>query len=97
MITEQVLMRSMKVSGDFTQGRNISGSVITRWICTMPGSVQVTEALEAFAEVTGEFSDQHIFFYQNRGRLEISDLKKFLVWVEQHSPYNKSEELISLS
>ncbi|GBN58779.1 hypothetical protein AVEN_213914-1 [Araneus ventricosus] len=36
-------MRSMKVSGGLTQGRNMSDGVVAHWICTMPGSLQVTE------------------------------------------------------
>ncbi|GBL78193.1 hypothetical protein AVEN_42764-1 [Araneus ventricosus] len=64
-------MRSMKVSGGLTQGRNMSDGVIAHCICTMPGSLQQTR--------------------------ETSDLKKFLNWLKQHSPFNQSEELISLS
>ncbi|GBL96942.1 hypothetical protein AVEN_182522-1 [Araneus ventricosus] len=33
-------MRSIKVSGGLTQGRNMSDGVVARWICTMPGSLQ---------------------------------------------------------
>ncbi|GBO40952.1 hypothetical protein AVEN_42594-1 [Araneus ventricosus] len=28
---------------------------------------------------------------------DTSDLKKFLIWLQQHSPFNQSKELISLS
>ncbi|GBM13488.1 hypothetical protein AVEN_40424-1 [Araneus ventricosus] len=59
----------------------------------MPGSLQVTEAVEAFAGVTGESSDPLSKSWQTR---DIRDFKKFLIWLKQHSPFNKSEELISL-
>ncbi|GBN56282.1 hypothetical protein AVEN_87656-1 [Araneus ventricosus] len=87
----------MKVSGGLTQGRNMSDSVIARWICTMPGSFKVTDAVKVFSEVTDESSDQYISLsksYQNR---DTSDLKEFLLWLKQHSPFNQSEKLISLS
>lgn len=97
MTIEQVLMRAMKVSGGLMQGRHMSDSVIARWICTMPGSLQVTEAVEAFAEVTPESSDQHISLSRSWQARDSRDLQKFLLWLNQHSPFNKSEELVSLS
>ncbi|GBN14992.1 hypothetical protein AVEN_78224-1 [Araneus ventricosus] len=47
---QQVLMRF----------RNLSYSVVAHRSCTMPGCLQVMEAVEAFAGVTGESSEQHI-------------------------------------
>ncbi|GBN00075.1 hypothetical protein AVEN_69851-1 [Araneus ventricosus] len=57
---EQVLKFTMKVSGGLTQGRNMSDGVIARSICTMPGSLEVTEAVEVSSEVTDESTDQYI-------------------------------------
>ncbi|KAJ8867699.1 hypothetical protein PR048_031502 [Dryococelus australis] len=48
------------VSGGLTQDRNMSRGVVAGWICTMPGSLHVTEAVEAFAGVTDESSQQHL-------------------------------------
>ncbi|GBN88547.1 hypothetical protein AVEN_198077-1 [Araneus ventricosus] len=54
-------------------------------------------AVEAFAEVTDESSDPYISLSKSWQTLDTSDLKKFLIWLKQHSPFNQSEELISLS
>ncbi|KAJ8877140.1 hypothetical protein PR048_021593 [Dryococelus australis] len=80
----------MKVSSGLTQGRNMSDSVVERWICTMPGSLHVTEAVEAFAGVTGESSDQHI-------SLSRSWQTRDTIWLNQLSPFSKSEKFNSLS
>ncbi|GBM16544.1 hypothetical protein AVEN_224280-1 [Araneus ventricosus] len=52
--------------------------------------------MEAFAEVTDESSDQHISLLKSWQTRDTSDLKKFLIWLKQYSPFNQSEELISL-
>ncbi|GBM36649.1 hypothetical protein AVEN_221925-1 [Araneus ventricosus] len=52
MNIEQVLMRSMKVSGGLTQGRNVFDSVVKRWTCTIPGSLKVTKTLDISNGVT---------------------------------------------
>ncbi|GBM49351.1 hypothetical protein AVEN_148679-1 [Araneus ventricosus] len=97
MTIQHVLMRFMKVRSGLTQDRNMSDGVVARWICTMPGSFQVTEAVETFAEVTGEYSDQHISLSKSWQTRDTSDLKKFLIWLKQHSSFNQAEELMSLS
>ncbi|KAJ8897634.1 hypothetical protein PR048_002983 [Dryococelus australis] len=51
----------------------------------------------SFAGVTSESSNQHISLSRLWQTRDISDLKKFVVWLNQHSPFNKSEELFSLS
>ncbi|GBM30460.1 hypothetical protein AVEN_237689-1 [Araneus ventricosus] len=53
--------------------------------------------VEAFAEVTDESSDQYIYLSKSWQTRDTSDLKKFLIWLKQHSPFNQSEELIFLS
>ncbi|GBM78024.1 hypothetical protein AVEN_13038-1 [Araneus ventricosus] len=53
--------------------------------------------VEAFVEVTDESSDQYISLSKSWQTRDTSDLKKFLIWLKQHSPFNQSEELISVS
>ncbi|GBN72141.1 hypothetical protein AVEN_33226-1 [Araneus ventricosus] len=52
--------------------------------------------VEAFAEVTDESSDQYISLSKSWQTRDTSDLKKFLIWLKQHSPFNRYEELIFL-
>ncbi|GBL99323.1 hypothetical protein AVEN_206748-1 [Araneus ventricosus] len=53
--------------------------------------------VEAFDEVKDESSDQYISSSKLWQTRNTSDLKKFLIWLKQHSPFNQSEDLISLS
>ncbi|GBM29818.1 hypothetical protein AVEN_48269-1 [Araneus ventricosus] len=76
MTVEQVLMRSMKVIGGLKKGRKMSDSFLACWIFTMPGSLQVTEAMEAFIGVTGVSSDQHISLQKSWQTRDFSDFKK---------------------
>ncbi|KAJ8873473.1 hypothetical protein PR048_024291 [Dryococelus australis] len=63
----------------------------------MPGSLHVTEAVEYFAGVRVESSDQQMSLSRSWQTRDTSDLKKFVVWLSKHLPLNKSEELFSLS
>ncbi|GBO17620.1 hypothetical protein AVEN_140612-1 [Araneus ventricosus] len=54
-------------------------------------------SVEAFAEVTGKSSDQYISLSKSWQTRDTCDLKNFLVWLKQYSPFNQSDELNSLS
>ncbi|GBN62522.1 hypothetical protein AVEN_161442-1 [Araneus ventricosus] len=71
MTIQKVIMGSMQVSGGLTLGRNMFDSVIERCMCTMQGSLRMTEAVEAFARVTGIFCPEELL--QNSDLLDISD------------------------
>ncbi|GBN14299.1 hypothetical protein AVEN_266517-1 [Araneus ventricosus] len=47
--------------------------------------------------MTDESSDQYISLSKSWQTRDTNDLKKFLIWLKQHSPFNQSEELIFLS
>ncbi|GBN33953.1 hypothetical protein AVEN_220258-1 [Araneus ventricosus] len=52
--------------------------------------------VEAFALVTDESSDRYISLSKSWQTGDMSDLKKFLIWLKQHSSFNQSKKLISL-
>ncbi|KAJ8887627.1 hypothetical protein PR048_013844 [Dryococelus australis] len=71
MTIEQVLMRSLKVSGDLTLDRNVSDSIVACWIFTTPGSLHVTEAVESFTGMT-VWLNQHSPFYKYKELIFLS-------------------------
>lgn len=68
MAIEQVLMRSMKVTGELTRGRGILPSTIASWIRSMPASTKIVEAIEEFGDVKGIASEQHMELRESRQR-----------------------------
>lgn len=97
MTIEQILMRSMKSSGGLTGGRGISPSTIATWIKSMPACSRIVEAVEAFAGVETNTSDQHVELREASQKRNAKDIKIFVEWLCEHNPFSKNPSLSSLS
>jgi len=74
----------------------MSEVIVARWVQTVPASLQVIEAVETFAGVRSESSEQHISLLKSRQSRDTKDLQKFYEWLQQRSPFKKSGDLVSL-
>lgn len=90
MTIEQTLMRSMKVQGGLTHGRGVTDNVVSKWVLSMPACQQVCDSIEQFYGVSCITSEQHVDLRSSRIEVDKKDLKKFMEWLEQHSPFSKS-------
>lgn len=98
MTIEQTLMRSMKTSGGLTHGRGITPSTLAKWVKSTPVCEKVCTAVEDFAQVTTQSSEQHIELRESRVKTDLKNLSTILTWFEQHSPfYDVPVHLTSIS
>ena len=87
MTMEQVLMRSLKSSGELSNGRGVTESTLARWVLTIPLCMHVSNALESFCGVTSSNSEQHVELRDSRQVRDDKDLHQFTKWLEAHSPF----------
>ena len=59
LVTEQVLMRSLKTSGELSRGQSMTNTQRLVWVLSSPVSVEVSNALQELTGVSYTTSDQH--------------------------------------
>lgn len=98
MTVEQTLMRGLKIRGGVMRsGRGVKESVINKWIQGMPTAYHLCENMEKFCDVQTQTSEQHIELRNSRSQRDGSDVFKMVKWFEQHPPFPKLEDLVSIS
>ncbi|KAJ8888525.1 hypothetical protein PR048_008016 [Dryococelus australis] len=97
MVIEQNLVRSMKVKGGLTSGRDFSDSVLTQWIFYGPGCLKLCDALEKLCGNSNTSSEQHVELRDSRRSRDDRDIQKFLDWFSDHPPFQTSQVLQSIS
>nr|CAI5839663.1 unnamed protein product [Callosobruchus analis] len=97
MTIEQTLMRSMKSTGGLTRGRDISDSVLSKWILGIPVMQQVTGAIEEFVDVISSNTEQHVDSRPTRQTRDNNDANKLMEWLSEHAPFSSYNGLVSLS
>ena len=89
MTTEQVLMRAMKPSRGLTRGRDMTESVMSRWVLGVSGYSEITQRVETFT--TGE---QHVELRMSRKLRDNREVDTLLQWLSVHSPIPPNQELV---
>ena len=82
-----------------THGRGITDSTFAWWVHALPQCILIRNALESFASVHSETSEQHRDLSPTSQSRDISDLNLFVQWLEDHSPFviHEPEVLFSLA
>lgn len=92
-------MRSMKIVGGLTHGREITQSALAKWILSMLVIVEVSEAIESFGNTRSAISEQHVDLRSSRINInrDNADRVKLLRSLETHNPFPQSDFLMSIS
>lgn len=96
MNIEQILMRSMKTEGGLTRGRGYSDETVMRWIICAPVSSDIATAVEDFAGISNETSEQHKDLRDSSMKKDTHHINIFMKWIKQHNPFTITENLVSI-
>ena len=91
LVIEQVLMRSVKVSGGLTRGRGMTEVGRALWVLSMPACADISYAMQ---ELTGELfvnSDQHKEAAATRIERDGKDRNTLLNFLRERNPFNNDE------
>ena len=90
-VIEQVLMRSLKISGGLTQGRGMSEIQIILWLLSRPSCSAVNVAMQEFMEFVT--SDQHEDISKARQECDVMDTEKLIAFLSSHQPFSTASTL----
>ncbi|KAJ8868794.1 hypothetical protein PR048_030334 [Dryococelus australis] len=91
MSIETKFMRSFKTNTGLTRGRDISDSVISKWILEMSATHDICASLEVFCGVLFSSSDMI------RITINISDIGKLAAWFDNDPPFPIMSEIMSIA
>lgn len=97
MTIEQTLMKNMKSIGGVTHGRGFTDSVLKKWVFGLPVAHHLCESVERFSGIQTCSSYQHVELRDSRIKKDEEDLQTFIKWLHHHSPFIRTEGLLSLS
>lgn len=80
--------RSIKISRKLTYWRVIASNVLAKWIKLTLVCKKVCNIVEDFAQVTTQYSEQHIEFRESTVKTDFKGSSTTLTWFEQHSLFD---------
>lgn len=93
LIIEQVLMRSVKSSGELTRGRGLSENQRSQWLLSMPACAEVTNVINEFTGVAYTTSEQHKEAGNFRMERDKKDIVSMLRFVKERYPFGEFPSL----
>ncbi|KAJ8879506.1 hypothetical protein PR048_020114 [Dryococelus australis] len=97
MTIETKLMRSFKTITGLTWGRDISDSVISKWIVEMSATHDICASQAELYGVLFSSSKQHVDFSMTRITRNTADISKLVAWLENHPPFPIMSEIMSIA
>ena len=97
LVIEQVLTRSLKNCGGLSRGRGVNENARTIWIHSMHRLAGVHGAMSALTGQIHQTSDQHVEEREARIERDQRDKTTLQNWLEDHSPYTGTKELVSIA
>ena len=99
LVIEQVMMRAVKSRGGLTHGRGLTDSVRLVWIKSMHQCASLTAAPTALTETEHNGNNiVHVELGKSRINRDNEDLNKLIEFLDQHNPFNQSDDrLCSIS
>ena len=97
LVIEQLLMRSVKVTGGLTHGRELTETQRLVWLLSMPASSVVTCALQDLTAVTHNTSDQHKEATRARQERDSKDTEELLTFLQNRDPFTDARCLRTIS
>ena len=97
LISEQVLMRSLKASGGLTHGRGMGEIQRLIWLLSSIVTSEINLAMQELSGVSYETSDQHKDISVTRMEKDLSDVHQMVYYLSERNPFTGNCELYSLS
>ena len=97
LVIEQVLMCSLKTSGDLTRGRGMIERQRAIWLLSMLVTTEVNRAMQDFTGTKYQTSDQHKDTAQAWITRDHSYGLKILQYLQEKDPFTAEENLINLA
>ena len=94
---EQVLMRSLKVSGGLTRGTGMGEAERSVWLLCMPACSEISVAMQDVTEVSLKTSEQHVQHKDSsasRQRRDHQDTTTILLYLQPRNPFSEVHVLI---
>lgn len=95
MVIEQTLNRFFGT--DLKHGRDVTSSVVTKYLIAMPSAFKIMECLETYCYIESSNSEQHVDISKSRMTKDEVGIKKFLFWLDERNPFDVRTSLVSLS
>ena len=93
LMTEQVLMRSMKTSGGLTRGRGMTEQQGLTWLLAMPACAEVNRAMQELSGANYSTNEQNKEIGKSRQRRDMKDTHTLLLTMSERNPFAESTSL----
>ena len=97
LVTEQVLMRSVKSAGGLTRGRGMGDSQRTQWLLSMPACADMNSAMQELTGLVFSTSDQHVEAGETRQKKDEQDRQSLLRFLLNRNPFAGDMSLRNIS
>ena len=97
LVIEQVVMRSVKTTGDLTRKRGMGETQRSYWLLSMPACAEMNVALQDLTEINYETSEQHEKMSTARLKRAEKDSKTVLVYLQDRNPFTDDISLWDIS
>ena len=97
LVIEQVLMRSVKTTGNLTTGRGMGETQRTSWLLSMPACAEMNAAMQDFTQINYETSEQHKEMSTARLKRDEKDSKAVLQYLQDRNPFTDDTSLRNIS
>ena len=100
LMIEQELMRSVKTTGGLTHGRGMTELQRTKWVLSTTTTAAVKQAMEEFAGVRYESSEQHVDQHKECSKTrylrDYQDAMKMLQYLEFRNPFEGHADIVCI-
>ncbi len=97
LVIEQVLMRSMKISGGLTRGRGMTEQQRVIWSLAMPACAEVNRAMQELTCVSFNLGEQNKDITKSRQACDWKDVQTQLAYLQERSPFTCDPSLRSIA
>ena len=91
LVTEQVLMRTIKSAGGLTRGRGMGEQQRHVWLLSTPACAEVNEVLQEYTSVSYCTSDQHKDISPAHQERDTRDIRKVLEYLQSKTPFDAND------
>ena len=93
IITEQVLMRSIKTHGGLTGGKGMTENQRLVWVLSMPVCASIDETMQKLSSVSYKASYQHTDVSAARRARDVSDTVDLIDNLNERDPFVQNNSL----
>ena len=97
LVTEQVLMKSVKTTGGLTRGRGMDELQPASWLLSMPACAEINASMQNLTEIGFSTREQHKEMSLSRLKRDEKDAKAVLSYLQDRSPFSSDISLRNIS